>query len=129
MSAYAAAGHGMCSLSLTNQTDHNFASVEVCLKIPGAWVIPDLDEIETDLPNMPRPFGQGRSPFGIAGLDRHSMSHLPMSLLGVAGPVYAPTVWADNDDEGAVVTWEAGDVRPEQQLHTDPLYVLVGEAP
>ena len=124
MSAYAAAGHGMCSLSLTNLTDHNFASVEVCLEIPGARVITDLDEVETDLPKMPRPFGQGRSPFGIAGLDR-----LSVSTLRVAGLDYAPTVWVDNDDDGAFVTWEVGDVRPEQTLDTDPLYVLVGEAP
>ena len=123
MSAYAAAGHGMCSLSLTNVTDHNFASVEVCLEIPGARVITDLDEVETDLPKVPRPFGRGRWPSGIAGFDRLSMSPLRVAGLG------APTVWVDNDDDGAVVMWEAGDVRPEQTLDTDPLYVLVGEAP
>lgn len=124
MSAYAAAGHGMCSLSLTNLTDHNFASVEVCLEIPGAWVITDLDEIETDLPKMPRPFGQGRRTSSIAVFD-----HLSVSPLGVAGLDHAPTVWVDNDDDGAFVTWEAGDVRPEQTMRTDPLCVLVREAP
>ena len=35
----------------------------------------------------------------------------------------------DNDDDGAVVMWEVGDVRPERTLDTDSLYVLVGEAP
>ncbi|MXZ51905.1 MAG: hypothetical protein F4Z34_01805 [Acidimicrobiaceae bacterium] len=129
MSAYAAASHGMCSLSLTNLTDHNFTSVEVCLEIPGAWVITDLDEIETDLPKMPRPFGQGRGLAGITVPDYLSMSHLAMSPLGLAGLDYVPTVWVDNNDDGAFVTWEAGDVRPEQQLRTDPLYVLISEAP
>ena len=124
MSAYAAAEHGTCSLSLTNLTDHNFTSVEVCLEIPGARVITDLDEVETNLPKMPRPFGQGRWPAGITGLDR-----LSMSPLRVAGLDYAPTVWVENDDDGAFVTWDVGDVRPEQTLHTDPVYVLVGEAP
>ena len=124
VSACAAAGHGMCSLSLTNLTDHNFTSVEVCLEIPGARVITDLDEVETDLPKMPRPFGRGRWPSGITGLDR-----LSMSPLRVAGLDYAPTVWVDNDDDGAVVMWEVGDVRPERTLDTDSLYVLVGEAP
>lgn len=128
MSAYAAASHGMCSLSLTNLTDHNFTSVEVCLEIPGARVITDLDEIETNLPKMPRPFGQGRGLAGITVPDHLTMSHLAKSL-AVAGLDYASTVWVDNDDDGAFVTWEAGDVRPEQQLRTDPLYVLVGEAP
>ncbi|MDE0666776.1 MAG: ATP-binding protein [Acidimicrobiaceae bacterium] len=122
MSAYAAAGHGMCSLSLANLTDHNFTSVEVCLEMPGARVITDLDEIETNLPKMPSPFGQRRRPSDIAGLDR-------LSMLRVAGLDYAPTLWVDNDDDGAFVTWDVGDVRPEQTLHTDPVCVLVGEAP
>ena len=124
MSAYAATGHGTCSLSLTNLTDHNFTSVEVYLEIPGARVITDLDEVETALPKMPRPIGQGRWPAGIAGLDR-----LSMSPVRGAGLDYAPTVWVENDDDGAFVTWDVGDVRPEQTLHTDPLHVLVGEAP
>ena len=47
----------------------------------------------------------------------------------MAGLDYSPTVWVDNGDDGAFVTWDVGDVRPEQTLHTDPLYVLVGEAP
>ena len=124
MSAYAAAGHGTCSLSLTNLTDHNFTSVEVCLEIPGARVITDLDEVETDLPKMPRPFGQGRWPAGIAGL-----ADFDISAVRVAGLDYVQTVWVENDDDGAFVTWDVGDVRPEQTLDTDPLYVLVGEAP
>ena len=123
MSVYGAAGHGTCSLSLTNLTDHNFTGVEVCLEIPGARVITDHDEVETDLPKMPRPFGQGRGLAGVAGLGS-----LSMSPRWVAGLDFAQTVWVDNDDEGASVTWDAGDVRPEQTLHTDPLYVLVGEA-
>ena len=121
--AYAAAGHGACSLSLTNLTDHNFSSVEVCLEIPGAQVITDLDEVETDLPKMPRPFGQGRG-LGLAGLDRISIP-----TVRVAGLDHSPTVWVDDGDDGAFVTWDVGDVRPEQTLYTDPLYVLVGEAP
>ena len=124
ITAYAAAGHGTCSVSLTNLTDHNFTSVEVCLEIPGVQVITDLDEVETDLPKMPRPFGQGRGLAGIAGLDRPYISPV-----WVAGLDYSPTVWVDNGDDGAFVTWDVGDVRPEQTLHTDPLYVLVGEAP
>ena len=123
MSVYGAAGHGTCSLSLTNLTDHNFTGVEVCLEIPGARVITDHDEVETDLPKMPRPFGQGRGLAGVAGLGS-----LSMSPRWVAGLDFAQTVWVDNDDEGASVTWDAGDVRPEQTLHTDPVYVLVGEA-
>lgn len=118
--AYAATGHGTCSLSLTNLTDDNFTSVEVCLEIPGAQVITDLDEVETDLPKMPRPFGHGRG-LGLAGL------HIPM--MPVTGLDYPPTVWVDNDDDSAFVTWDVGDVRPEQTLHADPLYVLIGEAP
>ena len=110
-------------------TDHNFAAVEVCLEIPGAWVVTDPYEVETDLPKVPLPFGQGRGLAGIAALEHLSMSHLSMSPLGVAGPDYAPTVWVDNDDDGAFVTWEAGDVRPEETMRTDPLCVLVGEAP
>lgn len=121
ISAYAAAGHGTCSLSLTNLTDHNFTSVEVCLEIPGARVITDLDEVKTNLPTVPRLFGQGRWPLSIGGLDG--------SLLRVPGPDYSPTVWVANDDDGAFVTWHVGDVRPEQTLHKGPLYVLVGEAP
>ncbi len=117
MTAYAAAGHGTCSLSLTNLTDHNFSSVEVCLEIPGAQVITDLDEVETDLPKMPRPFGQGRG-LGLSGL------HIPTT-----GLHYPPTVWVDNDDDGALVTWDVGDVRPEQTRHMDPVYALVSEAP
>ena len=46
----------------------------------------------------------------------------------MAGLDYSPTVWVDNGDDGAFVTWDVGDVRPEQTLHTDPLCVLVGEA-
>lgn len=127
--AYAAADHGMCSLSLTNLTDHNFTSVEVCLEIPGAWVITDLDEVETDLPKMPRPFGQGRPPLGISELGIGGLDHRSMSSLRLAGLDYSPTLWADNDDDGALVTWDVGDVRPEQTLRAGPLYVLVGEAP
>ena len=123
MTAYAAAGHGAFSLSLTNLTDHNFTSVQVCLEIPGAQVITDLDEVETDLPKMPRPFGQGRG-LALPGLDRISIP-----TVRVADRDYSPTAWVDNDDDGAFVTWDAGDVRPEQTLHMDPLYVLVGEAP
>ena len=122
--AYTAAGHGTCRLSVTNLTDHNFTSVEVCLEISGAQVIMELDEVETDLPKMPRPFGQGRGPAGIAGFDR-----LYIPTVRVGGPDYSPKVWVDNGDDGAFVTWEVGDVRPEQTLHTDPLYVLAGEAP
>lgn len=124
MTAYAAASHGTCSLSLTNPTDHNFTSVEVCLEIPGAQVITDLDEVETYLPKMPRPFGQGRGLAGLAGLNPPYIPTVP-----VAGLHYPPAVWVDNDDDGAFVTWDVGDVRPEQTLHADPLYVLVGEAP
>ena len=123
MSVYVAAGHGTCSLSLKNLTDHNFTGVEVCLEIPGARVITDLDEVETNLPKMPRPFGKGRGLAGVAGLGS-----LYMSPGRVAGLDFARAVWVDNDDEGALVTWDAGDVRPEQTLHTDPLCVLVGEA-
>ena len=124
MAAYAAAGHGTCSLSLTNLTDHNFTSVEVCLEIPGAQVIWDLDEVETHLPKMPRPFGQGRGLAGFAGLNPPYIPTVP-----VPGLHYPLEVWVDNDDDGAIVTWDVGDVRPEQTLHADPLYVLVGEAP
>ena len=74
MSVYVAAGHGACSLPLTNLTDHNFTGVEVCLAIPGARVITDHDEVETDLPKMPRPFGQGRGLAGVAGLGSFYMS-------------------------------------------------------
>lgn len=123
MSAYAAAGHGTCSLSLTNRTDHNFTSVEVRLEIPGTRIISDLDEVETVLPKMPRPFGHGRGPAGIAGFDSHYM--WPVGVPGLGLP---PTVWVDNDDDGAFVTWDAGDMRPEQTLYADPLYVLVGAA-
>ncbi|MCY3661628.1 MAG: hypothetical protein OXH28_02235 [bacterium] len=122
--AYTAAGHGACSLSLTNLTDHNFTSVEVCVEIPGAQVIRDLDEVETYLPEMPRPFGQGRGLAALAGLNPPYIPTVP-----VAGLHYPPEVWVDNDDDGAFVTWDVGDVRPEQTLHADPLYVLVGEAP
>ena len=121
--AYAAAGHGACSLSLTNLTDHNFSSVEVCLEIPGAQVITDLDEVETDLPKMPAPI-RSRQGLGLAGLDRISIP-----TVRVAGLDHSPTVWVDDGDDGAFVTWDVGDVRPEQTLYTDPLYVLVGEAP
>ena len=124
ISAYAAADHGTCSLSLTNLTDHNFTSVEVRLEIPGAWVITDLDELETVLPKMPRPFGQGPGLADFAGLDSRC---LPSVLVPDFG--HSPRVWVDNDDEGAFVTWDVGDVRPEQTLHKGPLYVLVGEAP
>lgn len=124
MSAYAAAGHGMCSLSLTNLTDHNFTGVEMCLEIPGARVIMDPDEVETNLPRRPHPFGHGRWPSDIAEIDR-----LSMSPFRVAGVDYAPTLWVENHDDGAFVTWDVGDVRPEQRLDADPLYVLVGEAP
>ena len=120
MAAYAAAGHGTCSLSLTNLTDRNFTSVEVCLEIPGAQVITDLDEVETHLPKMPRPLGQGRG-LGLGGIR--------IPTVPVAGLHYSPEVWVDNDDDGAFVTWDVGDVRPEQTQHSDPLYVLVGEAP
>ena len=87
MGAYTAAGHGTCSLSLTNLTDHNFISVEVRLEVPDAQVITDLDDIETELPNMPLPYGQGRwSP----GFDM-DLSTPRLARLG-----YRPTVWADD---------------------------------
>ena len=124
MSAYAAAGHGTCSLSLTNLTDHNFNSVEVCLEIPDTQVITDLDDIETDLPNMPRPYGPGN---WLPGFATHA--DFNASYLRIAGRGYTPTVWADNEEAKAFVTWEVGDLRPEQTLDTDPLYVLVGKAP
>ena len=121
LGAYAAAGHGMCSLSLTNLTDHNFTSVEVRLEIPRARVITDLNEIESDLPRLPRPFGQGRIP----GFDSFDMSPVLLER-----PGFLPTVWVDNDDDGASVTWDVGHVRPEETLHmSDPLYILVSEAP
>ena len=124
ISAYAAAGHGACSLSLTNLTDHNFTSVEVCLEIPGVRAITDLDEFEIDLPRMPRPFGRGRGLGGLAGF------HPPyISPVRRDGLDFSPRVWVDNSDDGAFVTWDVGDVRPEQALHMETLYVLIGEAP
>ena len=119
ISAYAASGHGAYSLSLTNLTDHNFTSVEVCLEIPGAQVITDLEEARTNLPTMPCPYGQSRWPSDLGGVYKSWFADLE----------YPPTVWVDHGDDGAFVTWEVGDVRPEQTLDTDPLYVLVGEAP
>lgn len=124
MTAYAAAGHGQCSLSLTNLTDHNFTSVEVRLKIPGARVISDLHQAQTLLPKKPRPFGQGRGMAAIAELD--SLYRLPVLAAGLG---LAPTIRVENDSDDAFVTWNAGDVRPEQTLQTDPLYVLVAAAP
>ena len=119
MGAYAA-GHGTCSLSLTNLTDRNFTSVEVRLEIPDAQVITDLYDIETDLPKKPLPYGQGRwSP----GFD------MDLSTPRLAGLGYRPTVWADNDEDKAFVTWDVGAVRPERALNSDPLYILVGKAP
>ena len=120
MSAYADAGHGTCSLSLTNLTDRNFTSVEVRLEIPDAQVVTDLDDFERNLPRKPLPYGQGRR---LPGFD-NDFSTLRMPRRG-----YTPTVWANNDEDRAFVTWEVGDLRPEQTLNSDPLYVLVGKAP
>ena len=119
ISAYAA-GHGTCSLSLTNLTDRNFTSVEVCLEIPDAQVITDLDEFETDLPKKPLPYGQGRWSPGFA---------MDFSTPRLVRHGYRPTVWVDNNEDKAFMTWGVGDVRPEHTLYSDPLYVLVGKAP
>ena len=88
MGAYAA-GHGTCSLSLTNLTDRNFTSVEVRLEIPDAQVITDLYDIETDLPKKPLPYGQGRWSPGFAAFADSNASSLRIADLG-----YRPTVWA-----------------------------------
>ena len=123
LNAYAKAGHGKCSLSLTNLTDHNFTSVEVCLDVSSAQVITDPEEVETVLPKMPHPFGQAKGLGDIIGL--HSPDTLRMRLPDIN---YSQRVWVNNDVDGAFVTWNVGDVRPEQTLCSDLLYVLVGEA-
>ena len=107
-------------LSLTNLTDRNFTSVEVHLEIPDAQVFTHLYEFETKLPKKPLPYGQGRLSLGF--------DNGPSTLL-LPHRGYTPTVWADNHEDRAVVTWEVGDVRPEQTLHFDPLYVLVRKDP
>ena len=108
-------------MSLTNLTDRNFTSVEVHLEIPDAQAITGIDDLETNLLEMPLPYGQGRLLLGFdTGLS---------TLLRIPPLDYTPTIWADNYEDGAVVTWEVGDLRPEQTLHSDPLYIFVGKAP
>ena len=62
--ADADAGHGTCSLSLTNLTDHNFTSVEVRLEIPDAQAFTNLYDLERDIPKKPLPYGQGNLSLG-----------------------------------------------------------------
>ena len=118
--ADADAGHGKCSLSLTNLTDHNFTSVEVRLEIPDAQAFTDLYDLETNLPDMPLPYGQGRLSVGF---------DTGFSTLRIPSLADTPTIWAYNYKNRAVVRWEVGDLRPEQTLNSDLLYVLVGKAP
>lgn len=120
MGAYADASHGTCSLSLTNLTDRNFTSVEVRLEIPDAQVVTDLYDFKTNPPRKPLPYGQGRR---LLGFD-NALSTLRMPSLG-----YTPTVWADNDEDRAFVVWKVGDLRPEQTLNSDPLYIFVDKDP
>ena len=121
VSAYADAGHGTCSLSLTNLTDRNFTSVEVRLEIPDAPAFTNLYDLERDIPKKPLPYGQGNLSLGFdTGLS---------TLLPILPLADTPTISADNYEDRAVVVWEVGDVRPEQTLNSDDLYVIVGKAP
>lgn len=119
---YMLAGHGVYALRLENLTDHNFAEVEVRLRLEGAHVEDVIPAQAVEVPSKPAPFGSAIDPREVLGVQ------LDNSLFDLAEPQVSESrdiAVFDRDNDSFEVVWQVGHLRPEATRESDEFCIIV----